>query len=96
MCVQEAGGGRVRANMERWQYKIIRFIYKTKSNAKTTLQSQGVERKGIPGRQDTCWSYKQESGAHTGKTEESGVLSELALSSGRASGAKMILCLTSF
>lgn len=88
--MQEKGRGRVRANTERWQYKIIRFIYLKKSDAKTTLQSQEVERKGIPGRRDTCWSYKQGSRADTGKTEEGGILSELALSSGRASGAKMV------
>lgn len=82
--------------MERWQYKIIRFIYKTKSNAKTTLQSQWMEGKGIPGRPDICWSYKQESRAHTSKTEKGDVLSKLALSSGRASGAKMVKYLLCF
>lgn len=55
MCMQETGGERRRANMERWQYK-IEFNYKTTShaNAKIILQSPGVEREDFPGRKHMC------------------------------------------
>lgn len=70
LCVQEGQERGVR-NHEKMAIK-IKFHYKTKSKAKTIVQSQGVQKEGFLGRRALSWSFRQDRKAHTGKMEGGG------------------------